>query len=79
MQTLAEGGSTPMVTTDADPWLTLQQAASVVQCHVETLRREVKAGRLRVARVAGRKALRFRRSWLDAWLEATSTPLEVRR
>lgn len=62
-----------------DPWLTLEESAAEVRLHPATLRRELKAGRLRHARVGGRKSIRIRRSWLNAWLEASSTPIEVRR
>jgi len=66
-------------TADTDPWLTLQEGSAEVRVHEATLRREIKAKRLRHARVGGRKAIRIRRSWLHAWLEATSTPLEPGR
>ena len=61
---------------DDDPWLTLKQGSRVVQAHEATLRREIRAGRLRCARVGGRKSIRLRRSWLDTWLEASTTPME---
>jgi excisionase family DNA binding protein len=60
-----------------DPWLTLQQGATHVQAHEATLRREMKAGRLRFAKVGGRKSIRVRRSWLDAWLEGSTRPVEA--
>jgi excisionase family DNA binding protein len=53
------------------PWLTLSEAAARTQCHGATLRREVRAGRLRAVRVGGRKALRLRPEWIDEWLEAS--------
>ena len=68
----------PIVGIDSDPWLTLQQGAAIVQAHEATLRREIRRGRLRAARVGGRKSIRLRRSWLDAWLEANTSPIEVR-
>jgi len=67
------------VVVDADPWLTIAQAAICVHVHEATLRREIYRGRLRHARVGGQKSIRLRRSWLDGWLEASSTPVEVRR
>jgi excisionase family DNA binding protein len=60
-----------------DPWLTLQQGAKHVQAHEATLRREMKAGRLRYAKVGGRKCIRLRRSWLDSWLEGSVRPVEA--
>ena len=71
-----------MNTTDVpiiDPWLTLQQGAIRLQLHEATLRRAVKRGQLRAARVGGRKSIRLRASWLDAWLESSITPIEAKR
>lgn len=70
---------TRSITTDRDPWLTLQQSADHAQVHPDSLRRAIKIGRIRHARVSGRKAIRIRRSWVDAWLEADATPVEVRK
>jgi len=67
------------VQTTEDPWLTLQQAAQLVQVHVATLRREILRHRLRAAKVGGRKSIRLRQSWLTAWLEASATPVEIVR
>jgi excisionase family DNA binding protein len=61
-----------------DPWLTLDESAAEVKVHPATLRREIKAGRLRHARVGGRTSIRIRRSWVNAWLEASMTPVEAR-
>ncbi len=66
----------PLVT--VDPWLKLGQCAERVQVHEATLRREIQRGRLRHARVGGRKSIRVRASWLDEWLLASSTPVEAR-
>jgi hypothetical protein len=35
---------------------------------VKTIYREVKAGRLRAARIGGRRELRLLPEWVDAWL-----------
>jgi excisionase family DNA binding protein len=48
-----------------------------VQANEATLRREIRRGRLRHARIGGRKSIRIRCSWLDTWLESFSTPTEV--
>ena len=63
---------------DVDRWLTLQECAERARCHEATLRRLIKAGLLRHARVgAGKKHIRIRASWLDAALEAAATPVEA--
>lgn len=61
------------------PWLTVAEVAAVARCGARLVYREITAGRLRAARVGGRKALRIRRDWVDAWLEACATPIEVGR
>lgn len=64
---------------DPDPFLTLRQAADEQQCHEATLRRLIRAGVLRHARVGlGRKHIRIRRSWLQEAMTAC-TPVEARR
>lgn len=75
---LAFSSDAPIVTNN-DPWLTLSQAARRLQLHEATLRRAIQRKQLRHARVGGRKSIRLRASWCDAWLEATTTPIEVKR
>ena len=79
MQTHTDAHSHAPSGADPDPWLTLQQSSVIVQTHEATLRREIRGGRLRHARIGGRKSIRIRRSWLDAWLEQTTTPIEAGR
>ena len=59
-----------------DAWLRLPEAAQLVQLHPATLRRAIRDGTLRAARVGGRRSIRIRRTWLDAWLERSTTPVE---
>jgi excisionase family DNA binding protein len=61
---------------DSDPWLTVAQVSAYVQTHGATVRRACRDGRLRHARVGTRHGIRVRRSWVDAWLEASTTPIE---
>ncbi len=53
------------------PWLTVKEAAERARCGIKTIYREVKAHRLKAARVGGRRELRFRPEWIDAWLESS--------
>ena len=60
-------------------WLTADEAAARARVGLKTIYREVKAGRLRAAKIGGRRELRFLPDWVDAWLLAASTPIEVVR
>ena len=55
-------------------WLKIAEAAKRAQCGEATIRREVRAGRLRAVKVGGRRSLRFRADWVDDWLQAGSAP-----
>jgi excisionase family DNA binding protein len=58
-------------------WLTPEQAAARAQVGKRVIYHEVKAGRLKAARVGGRRELRLRPEWIDAWLDACATPREA--
>jgi excisionase family DNA binding protein len=60
----------------SSPWMRLAEAAVYGRVSVGTLRNEIRRGRLRHARVGGRRAIRVRREWIDLWLETTATPRE---
>ena len=59
------------------PWRTAAQGARRAQVGVKLVYREVKAGRLRAARVGGRRDIRIKDAWIDEWLEAMAEPVEV--
>ena len=61
------------------PWLTVDEARTVAKVGSKTIYREIRAGRLRAARIGGRRDIRVHRDWLSAWLEASAAPVEVRR
>jgi excisionase family DNA binding protein len=63
--------------TQIDGWWTRRDAARYARVSDATMGREVRNGNLRHARVGGRRALRFRREWIDEWLAAAS-PVEIR-
>ena len=59
------------------PWLNPQQASQYAHRHPQTLAREVRAGRLRAARVGGRGEYFYRAEWLDEWLEGQALPIVI--
>jgi excisionase family DNA binding protein len=58
-------------------WLDVTDAARHAKCGKRLIYREVQQGRLRAARIGGRRELRFLSTWIDAWLLAASTPAIV--
>jgi excisionase family DNA binding protein len=69
--------SSPRNTPDrlSSPWMSLADAASYARRGKRFLAREVKAGRLRAARVGGRGELLLRAQWVDEWLEELARPV----
>ena len=59
------------------PWLTPREAAARARVGVKVIYREVSAGRLRAARVGGRRELRLKAEYIDHWLEATLAVAEA--
>jgi excisionase family DNA binding protein len=64
-------------TQGARPWRTIEQASARAQVSPRTLYAEVRAGRLRAARVGGRRQLRLLDEWIDDWLFASAEPVEI--
>ena len=52
------------------PWKTLKQSGERVHRSPRFLAKEIKAGRLRAARVGGRGDYVLRDEWVDEWLES---------
>jgi excisionase family DNA binding protein len=57
-------------------WWTRRDAAAYARVSEATIGREARSGRLRHARAGGRRALRFKREWIDEWL-SSGLPSEV--
>ena len=57
-------------------WITLGEGAQMARVSTATLRREIRRGRLRYVRVGGRRTIRTRPEWIDAWLDPGS-PVEA--
>ena len=50
-------------------WFTVQEAAEYAAVSVDTIYTACEKGELRHVKVGGRKAIRLRAEWIDAWLE----------
>jgi hypothetical protein len=71
---------TAPTTAEPSPWLTVEESRHVAKCGAKLLYREIKAGRLRAARLGARSgAIRIHRQWITEWLELSATPIEMRR
>jgi excisionase family DNA binding protein len=66
------GTRSPTVSVET-PWLRVPEAAQYVRVGPRLIYREVNAGRLRAARIGGRRELVLKKDWLDAWLERATT------
>ena len=64
----SEISSARMTTPGGSPWITVHEAARRARCGVKLIYREFRAGRLKAVRVGGRRELRLRSEWIDAWL-----------
>ncbi len=53
----------------SSPWLTIKEEAAWARCGRRQLYEAVHRGDLRAVRVGGRGELRFKRAWIDQWLE----------
>ena len=58
------------------PWLNIVDASLYARVGTQILYRAIVAGKLRAARVDGRRKLVVRREWLDAWLTASAPEVE---
>ena len=82
--TVSEGGQnqTPIrgqyLTPIDSPWLTVKEAADRARCGPKLIYREVKARRLKAARLGGRRELRFLAEWIDEWLTTSCTIEPIR-
>lgn len=64
---------------EPSPWLKIAEARQIAKVGARLLYREIRAGRLRSARIGARRDIRIHRDWIDEWLLASSEPIEVRR
>ncbi|MFV8172447.1 MULTISPECIES: excisionase family DNA-binding protein [Mycolicibacterium] len=61
---------TPTTPTDDDPDLTVHETAAEMHVHAETVRRMIRAKKLR-AYVPGTNGYRVRKSWIDEYVRST--------
>jgi excisionase family DNA binding protein len=74
-----EGMPTAVVRRDiGDEWLDIEGASRYTKLSRHTVYDAVRTGGLRHVRVGGRLRLRFKRTWLDQWLEQFSLQNDAR-
>ena len=62
----------------SDGWLDIESASRYTNLSRHTVYGAVRTGGLRHVRVGGRLRLRFKRAWLDQWLEQFAVQNEPR-
>ena len=60
-------------------WLTVGEGAEYANVSRDTIYTACERGELRCARVSGRRSIRLRPAWIDAWLERHATNVQDRR
>ena len=55
---------------DIQPWLTVHGAADYTSLSADTIYRACEREELQHVKVGGRRTIRLRPEWVDAWLEA---------
>ena len=61
------------------PWLNVSEAAEYAGVSRDTIYTACERDELRSARVSGRRAIRIRPAWIDAWLERHAPDVQDRR
>ncbi len=64
---------------DSHSWLTVAQAGAYAGLSTDTIYTACERGELRHVRVGGRRAIRIRPDWIDAWLEQHAVGAEPAR
>ena len=59
------------------PWLTASEAAVYLKRGRRFVLREVRAGRLRAARIGGRGEILTTTEWLDEWVREQTVPVTI--
>ena len=61
------------------PWLNVSEAAEYAGLSRDTIYTACEQEELRSARVSGRRTIRIRPAWIDAWLERYAPYVQGRR
>lgn len=60
------------------PWLNVSEAAEYAGLSRDTIYTACEQGELRRVRVSGRRTIRIRPAWIDAWLERFAPDVQDR-
>ena len=61
------------------PWLTVSEGAEYASVSRDTIYTACERGELRSARISGRRSIRLRPAWIDAWLERHAPDVQARQ
>ncbi len=61
------------------PWLKVGEGAEYANVSRDTIYTACERGELRNVRVSGRRAIRLRPAWIDAWLERHAPEIQDQR
>ena len=64
-----DSGDVTRALAQSSPWLTVKEAADHASLSADSIYTACERGELRHARVGGRRTIRLRPEWIDAWLE----------
>jgi excisionase family DNA binding protein len=66
----------PYTERDDSPWMDARRGASYARVSRKLLYRAIRGGKLKAARVGGRREVRLRKEWLDQFIESQIPKLE---
>ena len=66
----------PYTENEASPWWDVGRGAAYARVSKKLLYRAIRGGKLKAARIGGRREVRLRREWLDAFIEARVPRIE---
>lgn len=61
------------------PWKKVKGVAAIADCGVKPVYAAIRSGKLRAAKINGRRDYRVHEDWIREWLEASAAPVAIVR